>query len=162
MYWLNIEKVNLNNKISLDEVKEFLRRFDLDLDKNVDYTLVIRENGIIKATASKSKSVLKCFAISKELQGEGISNKLITALNDKLFEEGIYHSFVFTKPNNIELFTNMGYKLVAEGMGVILLENGIYDINKYLKGIIKNHNIDINKKHSALVMNSNHLTEGHI
>lgn len=160
-YNLNIEKISLNNEKDIIEVKEFLKGFDLNLDENIDYTVVIRDQDKIKATASKSKNVFKCFAIAKDLQGEGIANKLITALNDKLFEEGVYHSFIFTKPDNLDLFKDIGYKFIAEGEGVVLLENGMDNIERYLERIKKKYNIDTNKKHSALVMNCNPFTKGH-
>lgn len=158
---LNIEKINLNNKNDKEEVISFLEAFQLQLDNNIDYTVVVRINDKIKATASKSKNVFKCFAISTELQGEGIANKLVTVLNDKLFEEGIYHSFIFTKPSNLDLFKDIGYKFVAEGQGVVLLESGIGTINTYLDKLILKYNIDKEKKHSSIVMNCNPFTKGH-
>lgn len=161
MYSYNVEKINLNKESQINEVKSFLSEFQLELDDNVDYTVVIRIEGEIKATCSKAKSVFKCFAVSKELQGEGISNKLITALNDRLFEEGMYHSFIFTKPENISIFEGLNYKLVYQVEKAALLENGLYDINKYLNKIKKKHNLQENKNRAALVMNCNPFTLGH-
>ncbi|MFX0549559.1 [citrate (pro-3S)-lyase] ligase [Hathewaya histolytica] len=161
MYEYSIEKVNLNNVEEVSEVREFLLSYDLGLDKDLDYTLVIRKGGNIKGTCSKAKSVLKCFAVSEELRGEGFSEKLITKLNDKLFEEGIYHSFIFTKPDNIPIFTGLGYSLIVEVNKVALLENGMYNIDKYLDKIAKKYNLNDKKQRSALVMNCNPFTFGH-
>ena len=97
MYNLNLEKINLNKDRDVLEVKDFLKKFNLDLDNDVDYTVVIRQEGEIKATCSKAKSVFKCFAVSEELRGEGVSAILLNGLNDRLFEENIYHSFIFYK-----------------------------------------------------------------
>lgn len=161
MYEYFIEKVNLNNKDEVLEVKEFLIKYNLDLDKDVDYTLVIKKDNNIKGTCSKSKSVLKCFAISEELRGEGLSEKLITSLNDRLFEEGIYHSFIFTKPENTAIFTGLGYTVVAEVDKVTLLENGIYNINKYLDKLATKYDLNSEKHRAAIVMNCNPFTLGH-
>ena len=161
MYGFNVERINLRDEDGVKEVKDFLQTFELQLDDNVDYTLVIRENEEIKATCSKSKNVFKCFAVSHDLRGEGASATLMGAISDRLFQEGIYHSFIFTKVENIDIFTSLGYKLVHQIENVALLESGIYDIKKYLKDMQKEYNIDANTQKSAIVMNCNPFTLGH-
>lgn len=162
MYNLNVEKINLRNERSVEEVKSFLKSFNLDLDKDVDYTVVIRQKDEIKATCSKAKSVFKCFAISEDLRGEGVTVTLINALNDKLFEEGMYHSFIFTKPENLEIFQGVGYKEVASVSKVTLLENGVYNIESYLNKLGKKYDILAEKQRAAMVVNCNPLTLGHL
>lgn len=161
MYGFYVERINLKDKEQVKAVKDFLETFELQLDDNVDYTIVIRQNEEIKATCSKSKNVLKCFAVSDELRGEGVSATLMGAVSDKLFEEGIYHSFIFTKVENTGIFTSLGYKLIHQIENVALLESGIYDIKKYLEDMQKEYNIDTSTKKSALVMNCNPFTLGH-
>jgi [citrate (pro-3S)-lyase] ligase len=160
MFGLNVEKLNLKDKNEKQEIEVFLSRFGLELDKDVDYSLVIREAGEIKATCSKARNVLKCFAVDEALRGEGITNTLITDLINRLFEEGIYHSFIFTKPENISIFSSLGFNLIHQVRDVALLENGIQDINSYLAKLIKKYNIGSGKK-AALVMNCNPFTLGH-
>ena len=55
---MNIEKVNLSNPFEKKEVVDFLASFDLKYDENIDYTVVIRENDKIIATASKGKNII--------------------------------------------------------------------------------------------------------
>lgn len=161
MYGFNVERINLKDEEQVKAVKDFLQTFELKLDDNVDYTVVIRQNEEIKATCSKARNVFKCFAVSNELRGEGVSATLMGAISDKLFEEGIYHSFIFTKVENTDIFTSLGYKLIHQIENVALLESGIYDIKKYLEDMQKEYNIDISTKKSALVMNCNPFTLGH-
>lgn len=161
MYGFNVEKINLKHEDEVKEVRDFLQTFHLELDDNVDYTVVIRENQEIKATCSKSQNVFKCFAVSDELRGEGVAATLMGAVSDKLFDEGIYHSFIFTKIENIHIFTSLGYKIIHQIENVALLESGIYDIQKYLEDMQKEYNIDASTKKSALVMNCNPFTLGH-
>jgi len=161
MFGFNVERINLKDEERVKEVKDFLQTFELQLDDNVDYTIVIRQNEEIKATCSKSRNVFKCFAVSDDLRGEGVSATLMGAVSDKLFEEGIYHSFIFTKVGNVDIFTSLGYKLVHQIENVALLESGIYDIKKYLEDIQKEYNIDGSTKKAALVMNCNPFTLGH-
>ena len=162
MYGINVERINLMDQDEVKEVKDFLQTFKLKLDDNVDYTIVIRKNEKIKATCSKSQNVFKCFAVADELRGEGVSATLMGALSDKLFEEGIYHSFIFTKIENINIFTSLGYELIHQVEKVALLESGIYNIKNYLADMQKKYNIDKFTKNTAIVMNCNPFTLGHL
>jgi [citrate (pro-3S)-lyase] ligase len=161
MYGFNAERINLKDEDEVKEVKDFLQTFELELDDNVDYTVVIKQNEEIKATCSKAGNVFKCFAVSDDLRGEGIAATLMGAVADKLFEEGVYHSFVFTKVENMNIFSSLGYKLIHKIENVALLESGIYDIKKYLQDVQKEYNIDESIKKSAIVMNCNPFTLGH-
>ena len=71
MYGFNVERINLKDEDEVKEVSDFLQTFQLKLDDNVDYTIVIRQNEEIKATCSKAKNVFKCFAVSDDLRGNG-------------------------------------------------------------------------------------------
>lgn len=161
MYGLNIEKIHLDDEREKNEVAEFLNRFELRYDDDIDYTLVARQDGKILATASKAKNIIKAFAVDDALRGEGISTSLVTSITDKMFEQGIYHSFIFTKPKNITIFSSLNYKLIYETSKSALLENGLYNINSSLDKIIKENSIDISKTRGALVMNCNPFTKGH-
>lgn len=164
------EWVNLNDRLEREEVETFLESFGLILDHDVDYTVVIRDgasNGALSgalspiiATCSKAKNVLKCFAVTEELRGEGITSVLISTLLDKLFSQGIYHSFIFTKPANAHSFTALNFKLIHSNDDVSLLENGVYDINKALEDMKRKYNLGDAEK-AALVMNCNPFTLGH-
>ena len=90
------EKINLTNPFEVEEIKGFLEKFDLDFEKGIDYTVAVRRDSAVVATCSKAGNVLKCFAVDDSMQGEGVTNIMIKNLQDKLFEEGIFHSFIFT------------------------------------------------------------------
>jgi len=155
------EKIHLRNPAEVDEVKKFLKKFQLDFEENIDYTVAIREQGQIVASCSKSKDILKCFAIDPSMQGTGITNILLKSIQDKLFEEGIFHSFIFTKPVYETIFTSLGYKVVEKVDKVVLLEGGMGSIDKELKKIASEFSIDSSKPKTALVMNCNPFTLGH-
>lgn len=160
MFGIQVEKVNLNSETERKEVDDFLRGYDLILDKDVDYTLVMRENNVIKATCSKARNVLKCFAVSDEWRGEGVTATLISALVDILFEQGIYHCFIFTKPDKVEIFSSLNFKLIHTAKDVALLESGMTDINRYLKNLKEKYKL-LDEEKAAIVMNCNPFTLGH-
>lgn len=156
-----VEKLHLNNPEEINEVRSFLSTFQLNYEKDIDYTIVIRDSNKIIATCSKSKDILKGFAIDDSLQGEGITNLLIKAIQDKLFQEGIFHSFIFTKPIYETTFESLGYKVIASIDEVTLLEYGFNNIDKVLTSMKKLYNINSNTPKTALVMNCNPFTLGH-
>ncbi|MEW8994512.1 [citrate (pro-3S)-lyase] ligase [Clostridium sp.] len=158
--YFNTQKINLNSKIEVNRVEEFLKGFALKYE-DVDYTLIIEEDGEIIATCSKKNNIVKCFAISEDYQGQGISNILITDITNKLFEEGIYHNFIFTKPSNNFLFEGLGYKVIVDTDKVSLLEAGNKNIHSELKNLKKIYEIKEGEKYAALIMNCNPFTLGH-
>lgn len=162
MYDLKLEKVNLKSQDEKEEVYRFLESSGLILDSDVDYTIVLRDlGGNIKATCSKAKNVFKCFAISEDLRGENVTSSLISNLVDKLFEEGMFHCFIFTKPDKVKIFTSLNFKLLYEVQDAALLEYGAYDINKTLKDMSSKYGINANTAKGTLVMNCNPFTKGH-
>lgn len=161
IYGLNLHNINLKNEEERKRVHNFLESFGLKLDDDVDYTLVMEIEGEIKATCSKAKNIFKCFAVSDDLRGENVTSTLITSLIDKSFEEGIYHNFIFTKPDKKEVFKSLSFKVLYEAQDAVFLEYGIYDINKSLNKIKEKYNINDSIEKGALVMNCNPFTLGH-
>ncbi|WP_040210110.1 [citrate (pro-3S)-lyase] ligase [Clostridium polynesiense] len=161
MLGLQIQEVNLNNENEVREVIEYLSAFHLRFEKDIDYTILVKDNNKIIGTCSKSGSILKAFAVDSEYQGQGVSSYMVSFMLDEMFNKGIHHSFVFTKKDNREIFKSIGFKVLFEAEGVTLLEHGIYDINDYLNKIIKKYNLDTTVPKAALVMNCNPFTLGH-
>lgn len=158
-----IEKVNYKSKLEMGEVRDFLRKNNLNFDEECDYTIVLRNsNDEILATVSKTKNILKCFAIDESLRGEGVSGTLITEILNRMFDEGYDSSLVFTKVDNLDLFKNMGYKEIVSTDKVSLLEIGVNTIDKTIEQIKEEYNLSDNTvNRSMIVMNCNPFTLGH-
>ncbi|MGL6120966.1 MAG: [citrate (pro-3S)-lyase] ligase, partial [Fusobacteriaceae bacterium] len=136
------------------------------LDEDVDYTIVLRDNFSILGTASKSKNIIKCFALDEKLRGEGFTNTFVTNLLNKAFEEGYFHNFIFTTPKNIDIFKAIGFSLISSTDKVALLEIGTENITRTIENIKKEYlqenGIFVkNKKRALIVMNCNPFTLGH-
>lgn len=158
---MNIETLNLNSNYQKNELKEFLKKFQLNFDESIDYSLVIRKNEEIVATASKSKNIIKCFAIDDSLKGEGVTNTLVTTLLNKSFDQGIFHTFVFTKPSNEDIFKGVGFKLISKTDKVALLEIGMNSIDKTVNKMKMQLNWREKSDNGLLIMNCNPFTLGH-
>lgn len=138
------------------KVEKFLKRFDIDYEKDVEYTIIAVDGDKIVGTGSSSGRVLKCFAIDENYQGMGITNAIITRLLNHQYEVGNKHLFIFTKPKNIKIFSDFGFSLVEETEDVALLDNKIEKLHCILK------NISDNRESGAMVINANPMTKGHL
>lgn len=157
-----VESINLNFPLQKNEVKKFLKKFDLEYDEKIDTTFVIRKDDEIVGTASKYKNIIKCFAIDDSLRGEGVANTLITPLINKAFDENIFHLFVYTKPMNEIIFKGIGFKGISKTDKVALLEIGMNSIDKTINKIKSQLNWNDNSNNGILVMNCNPFTLGHL
>lgn len=159
---MNLEILNLNLNYEKKSLKTFLNKFNLNFDETIDYSIVIRDNETIVATASKTKNIIKCFAIEDYLRGEGLTNQLVTNIINKSIDEGYFHSFVFTKPKNENIFKGVGFTSISKTDKVALLEIGIGNIEKTIKNIKSNLNWKENENNGILIMNCNPFTLGHL
>lgn len=143
-------------KFEKKDVEKFLEGFDINYERDVDYTIVALDGDKIVGTGSCSGRVLKCFAIDTNYQGMGITNSIITRLLDYQYQVGNKHLFIFTKPKNIKIFTDFGFSLVEKTDDVALLDNKIDELNQLLK------NIEDQRESGAIVVNANPMTKGHL
>ncbi|ERJ13857.1 [citrate (pro-3S)-lyase] ligase [Haloplasma contractile] len=154
-----IEEIT-HNKNRQKELVSFLKQFDLAYENDIDYTVAIYDKGHIIATASKSKQVLKCFAVDEAYQGRGLSSTLIKKIEDRMFEEGLYHFFIYTKSCNKTKFISIGYREVITSNGISILENGNQTIQRFINKLKEQNQITSVDK-ACIIMNANPFTLGH-
>lgn len=138
------------------EVQKFLKEFDINYEKDIEYTIVARDGDKIIGTGSAAGRVLKCFAIDGTYQGMGITNTIITMLLEYQYNRGNNHLFIFTKPGNIKIFSDFGFSLVEQTEDVTLLDNRIEELYKILE------EIKDDRESGAIVLNANPMTKGHL
>ena len=113
----------------------------------------------IIATGSCFGPTLRCFAVSKDHQGEGLLNQIITHLMDVQFERGNMHLFLYTKVNTAKFFEDLGFHEIARVDGtLVFMENRKDGFPGYLKRLEKTRTEGTS---AALVMNANPFTLGH-
>ncbi len=124
------------------------------------------------ATGSYSGDVIKCVAVVKEFSGSGLSQQIITELMNDLHHKGRDHLFLFTKPENRRIFSELGFFHIATVEDKItLMENdprGLQDYISSLKTLresTQHTSSDIQNSDklpvSAIVVNCNPFTLGH-
>jgi len=142
------------------QVVSLLAREELTLDAHLDYTcVVLDENDQVIATGSCFASSLRCFAVAKEHQGEGLLNTVVSHLISVQAARGNFHLFLYTKPKSARFFADLGFYEIARLDGtLVFMENrrsGFETFCKRLAGTRREGTA------AAIVMNANPFTLGH-
>ena len=144
----------------LERLKEFLKSMDLDYDTGIEYSICLEDEDYRNITAgSVEENVLKCIAISPDHQGEGLSSRVVTLLMNHAIEQGTSHLFVYTKPKNIAMFSDLGFFPIIQTEDVLFMENVRDGIGRYVRSL--QHPKDNGGVIGAAVMNCNPFTNGH-
>lgn len=129
----------------------------LTFDKTVSDTVMIWDDGQLVGTGSLDDNVLKCIAVLPACQGEGFLGTIMTALVSRAFGNGNSHLFIFTKPENRQVFLPYGFYPVAQTKQELLLENRKHGLKDYLSSL---HGRRTGKV-GAIVMHADPFTLGH-
>lgn len=151
--------------IQLEQLKNFLNKMDLEYDEGIEYSIcILDENNEMIASGSAEQNVLKCIAIDPEYQGQGLSGTIISQLIQYEFEQGMSHILMYTKPQNQEMFEDMGFYTIIKTNEVLFMENRKGGIGRFLENIIGETPEEAGCHETtagAIVANCNPFTLGH-
>ena len=156
----SISQIYPTDKYSLSQIDALLQKEGISRDGNLDYICAMEdENGEIIATGSCFGPTLRCFAVSREHQGEGLLNEIISHLMEVQYARGNMHLFLYTKINSAKFFGDLGFYEIARVVGtLVFMENRRTGFPNYLKALEKTKKDGVS---AALVMNANPFTLGH-
>ena len=147
----------------LQKLKEFLFDEQLDYDDGIEFTVNLCDSkGNIAATGSLEKNILKCIAVSNLYQGEGLSAKIVTSLISQGLNNGYSHLFLFTKPDNLDIFSDLGFYLIVKTDKAVLMENKNNGISEYVNSLKSCDSPFEYNNVGAIVLNCNPFTKGHL
>ena len=144
---------------ALESLKSFLMEQGLDYDEQVQWSVCVMDGTQIAATGSLDENVLKCIAVAPAYQSEGLAARIVTGLINKAAEQGRHHLFIFTKPGNEELFSELGFYTIAGTAKAALMENKKDGIARFVSGLKKPAG---ENRAGAIVANCNPFTKGHL
>lgn len=155
-----ISQIYPTDQRSLSQIDFLLEQEGIRRDANLDYICAMYdENYHIIATGSCFGNTLRCFAVSRSHQGEGLLNEIITHLTDIQYRRGNLHLFLYTKINSAKFFQDLGFHEIARvNRTLIFMENKRNGFSDYLSNLSKTK---VSGKSAALVMNANPFTLGH-
>ncbi|MDR1623021.1 MAG: [citrate (pro-3S)-lyase] ligase [Synergistaceae bacterium] len=87
----------------------------------------------LAATGSLIGNTLQGVAVREELEGQGLTSELLSLLLRYAADAGIWHLFLFTKPQEAPRFAELGFRPVAATDSAALLEWGRPGIEEFLQ-----------------------------
>ncbi|KUO75058.1 MAG: [citrate [pro-3S]-lyase] ligase [Clostridia bacterium BRH_c25] len=152
--------VNLHNEAERSELSEFLKRQGLLLEADIEYTIALLDGRKIAAVGSLSERVMKCIAVDGEYKNMGLASGIVTNLINEAYARGKTHLFIYTKPENKCIFTELGFYTIAEvPEKSVLMENRSDGIKRYIDEIVNESRTKGDS--GAIIVNCNPFTLGH-
>ena len=149
----------------LSGIPAFLTKMNLTYNRyGVDYCIGAyhSDTNELLGTASLSGHVIHNIAVNPVYQKQGLTTALLSAIMSYGTSKHIFYFQLFTKPQNISLFCNAGFRLVEEASPyVALLEFGQQTPESWCRRIIRENNLSSTDSYAAIVMNCNPYTLGH-
>lgn len=144
----------------------YLQGKGLQWEDDIEFSVACLAEGAMIGTGSLAGRVIKCLAVDESQRGEGLAASMVSRLEAAAVARGIANPFVFTLPKNLDLFSSMGYRVIGEVPGaVILLEKG-NSIERWKRELERLSSAALVQAGqgpvSALVMNCNPITRGHL
>lgn len=149
---------------SIKKIEELLAQEGIRKDQNLDYMCAIfDENQQVIATGSTYKDTLRCLAVDKTYQGEGLLNKIVSHLIAVENSRGYHHLFVYTKLSSSIFFQNLGfYPIATVEDQLVFMENRPHGFSNYLDQLDRQPLKKENTKVSAVILNANPFSLGHL
>lgn len=160
-----LETLNRMNPIHQEKMKTLLEEEGIRLDQNLDYSCgVYNDQDELVATASLFQNTIRCVAVRKEAQGEGLVNRLVSHLVQVSLDRGVHHLFIYTKPHYASQFESLGFYQIAQVKNqIVFLENKKDGLKNYLSNLVKESPSPLPKgRVVGIVMNANPFTRGHL
>lgn len=144
------------------KILDLLARCGLTYNGEAEYTMGVYEGDTLVATGSLDDGIAQMIAVDPDRQGEDLAAKVITNLLNYAFRHDISPIYLFTKPDNSDIFHSFGFKEVATARPyAALFEFGKPGIDEYCADLKKEVRPKGEGDMAALVMNCNPFTLGH-
>ncbi|MCI8517301.1 MAG: [citrate (pro-3S)-lyase] ligase [Hungatella sp.] len=155
-----ISRVHPTDRRSLSQIDALLEQEGVKRDSNLDYICAMYDEDYqIIATGSCFANTLRCFAVSRAHQGEGLLNQVVTHLMEVQYQRGILRLFLYTKIRSAKFFRDLGfYEIARVDNTLVFMENRRNGFEDYLAGLAGTRTDGVS---GALVMNANPFTLGH-
>lgn len=137
-----------------------LEREGIRRDSNLDYTCgLFDEDWNLIATGSCFGNTIRCLAVDRNHQGEGLLNRIVTHLMEVQAERGNTHLFLYTKPRSAKFFGDLGFYEIVRLDDLVFMENRRRGFSDYRAALEKTRQEGTS---AAIVMNANPFTLGHL
>lgn len=142
------------------QVDALLEQEGIRRDGNLDYTCGLFDSSWrLAATGSCFGNTIRCLAVDRDRQGEGLLNQIISHLMEVQTQRGNTHLFLYTKPQSARFFGDLGFYEIVQAEGVVFMENRRRGFSDYCAALERTRREGTS---AAIVMNANPFTLGHL
>ena len=142
------------------QVDALLEQEGIRRDGNLDYTCGLFDSSWrLAATGSCFGNTIRCLAVDRVRQGEGLLNQIISHLMEVQTQRGNTHLFLYTKPQSARFFGDLGFYEIVQAEGVVFMENRRRGFSDYCAALERTRREGTS---AAIVMNANPFTLGHL
>lgn len=157
-----IRELPLSLTSTRKKVESFLLSQDLRMENLDRYFGIFDINDNLVGGGGLQGNVVKCIALSESTRNESLTNPLISRIREAAMTDGHQETFLFTKPENRQIFESLAFHTVGTAEKAILLESDPRGISRYCR-ILSNECPKAEKtRNGVIVMNCNPLTKGHL
>lgn len=140
-------------------VVELLERHGLEYDADIEYTIGLFQDDTLIATGSLAGRVIKGVVIDPAARGENLTATVLSYLKLTAFHRGVDSLFLYTTPENRDVFAAVGFTPIVATDSTLLLEDNKNDFPFYLHDLERLRRPGVQT--AAVVMNCNPFTYGH-
>ncbi len=158
----NVTQLYASDRYAQKQMDKLLQQEGIRRDGNLDYSCgIFDEDEILIATGSCFGNTLRCLAVSKDHQGEGLLNAVISHLMEVQLQRGNSHLFLYTKPESAKFMGDLGFREIARVDGkLVFMENRRDGFSKYCAAL-EQKRVE-GERIAGIVMNANPFTLGHL
>ncbi|MFP1731730.1 [citrate (pro-3S)-lyase] ligase [Lonsdalea quercina] len=144
----------------LEAIHSFLTRCQLGMDNDVNTFVVARHSGRLVACAGLASNTIKCVAVDPEFRDLNLGVRMVNEVIQLAADRGVFHLFLYTKPDNIAIFRGCGfYPIASYDETAVLMENTPIGIQQYCQKLSALR--QPGDRIGSIVMNANPFTLGH-
>lgn len=162
----HFSEIRPSDRRALKEQEELLAREGIARDQNLDYSVgLYDEDYRLAATGSAFKNTLRCMAVDRDHQGEGLMNQIVSHLTEYELSRGFRDLFLYTKCSTARFFGDLGfYEIARVPDQVVFMENRRDGFESYIRRLrqeTETAGFSSGQPSGAVVMNANPFTLGH-
>ncbi len=155
-----ISSISPKDTYGCRQLDALLKQEGIRRDRHLDYMCgLYDEDEELVATGSAFGNTLRCLAVDKNHQGEGLLNTVLGHLMELQAQKGNTHVFLYTKEKNLRFFESLGFHAIVRVNGVAFLENRK---DGFARCCAQWKEESPAGASAAVVMNANPFTLGHL
>lgn len=118
--------------------------------------LATDERGILTGCGALAGHTVKQLAVTPDAEGQGVMASVLSALIGEAHARGEHRLFLCTRPDNVKMFSSMGFYTVISTADALLMENRRDGLEDYLSSLPRYKGVC-----GAVVCNCDPFTLGH-